>query len=219
MAIANASQTKKRTRIQEQKERIILDGAVKVFSTYGFHGTSVERIADEVGMSKPNLLYYYRRKSDIYLAVLKRTLEMWLEPLETLDPQGLPEQEITYYIKRKIEMSRLHPEASRLFVSEMLLGAPVMEQVLGTRVSELVERKVAVINTWIAEGRLRKIDPYHLLFMIWSTTQHYADFEVQVRAVLPHGDDRDRVFVEASQSICGIIMQGILPAPENTGAA
>ena len=208
---ARATQTKKRTRIQAEKEERILNAGLKVFSSFGFRGSSVDQIAEKAGMSKPNVLYYYRRKQDLYLAVLNRTLEMWLEPLEEIDVNGDPESEISQYIDRKIEYSKLYPEASRLFNSEILQEAPVLKPILETRVRELVEAKAKVISTWIRQKKISDVDPYHLIFMIWASTQHYADFETQVRAVMPGKRKRDKVFDEASRNIKTMLLNGILP--------
>jgi TetR/AcrR family transcriptional regulator len=122
---ARAHKTRKRTRIQLANESKILDAGLEVFSTYGFRGATVDQIAFLAGMTKPNLLYYFRRKEDIYLAVLNRTLDRWLAPLEALDPDGDPATEITAYIDRKIEISRDSPKASRLFAMEIMQGAPI----------------------------------------------------------------------------------------------
>ena len=58
---ARARQTRKRTRIQAANEKRILDAALETFSTYGFRGATVDQIASGAGMTKPNLLYYFRR--------------------------------------------------------------------------------------------------------------------------------------------------------------
>ncbi len=181
---ARAQRTRRRTRIQEENEERILDAALEVFSTWGYRGATVDQIAALAGMTKPNLLYYFRRKEDIYLAVLERTHEMWLEPLEHLDPAGDPATEIAAYVDRKLEMSRDNPKASRLFAMEILQGAPVLGATLAGRLKTLVDEKAAVIKGWIEAGRLAPVDPHHLIFMIWATTQHYADFDTQIRAVL-----------------------------------
>src|SRR3712207_6187605 len=109
-----------RTRIQAINRELILDAALEVFSRLGFRGATVDQIAAQAGMSKPNLLYYFRRKEDIYVALLERTLEVWLEPLRSLDAQGDPLSEIGRYIHLKLDMSRDNPKASRLFGNEIL---------------------------------------------------------------------------------------------------
>lgn len=208
---ARATQTKRRTRIQQEKEERILDAGLKIFSAYGFRGSTVDQIAKTAGMSKPNMLYYFRRKHDLYLAVLNRTLEMWLDPLEEIDINGDPEEEIGRYISRKIEYSKLFPEASRLFISEILQGAPVLKPILETRVRSLVEAKAKVIRKWSQQGQITETDPYHLIFLIWAATQHYADFETQIRAILPGIGKREALFDDANKVVKTIILEGIIP--------
>jgi TetR/AcrR family transcriptional regulator len=210
---ARAGKTRKRTRIQAENEVRILDAALEVFSTYGFRGATVDQIATLARMTKPNLLYYFRRKQDIYLAVLNRTHEMWLKPLEDLDPDGDPASEITAYVDRKLEMSRENPKASRLFAMEVLQGAPVLGGVLAGRLKTLVDEKAAVIRRWVAEGRLAPVDPYHLIFMIWATTQHYADFEVQIRAVLGPRAERPAHFDLARTTLEQMLVKGVIGRP------
>lgn len=206
---ARAGKTRKRTRIQEANEVRILDAALEVFSTYGFRGATVDQIADVAGMTKPNLLYYFRRKQDIYLAVLNRTLEMWLQPLEAVSADGDPATELTAYIDRKLEMSRDNPTASRLFALEILQGAPVLGEVLAGRLKTLVDEKAALIRRWVAEGRLAPVDPYHFIFMVWATTQHYADFEVQIRALLGPRVDRPQHFETARATLEHVLVAGV----------
>lgn len=207
---SRASLTKKRTRIQVEKERSILDAALEEFSTFGFRGATIDQIASRAGMTKPNLLYYFRRKQDIYLAVLRRTLDMWLRPLEALEADGHPPKEILAYINRKLELSRDNPTASRLFALEILQGAPVLGEVLGGQLKLLVDQKAAVIRRWAEEGRIAPIDPYHLIFMIWATTQHYADFEVQIRALLGAAISDSEQFDTAKATLSTIFMDGVL---------
>jgi TetR/AcrR family transcriptional regulator len=116
----------KTTRIQEINRRLILDAALDVFSTYGFRGTTIDQIAERAGMSKPNLLYYFPRKQNIYVTLLEETLTEWLAPLAEIDAEGDPIEQLRKYITLKINMSETHPEASRLFANEVLHGAPAI---------------------------------------------------------------------------------------------
>ena len=173
-----------KTRIQNQNEALILDAALDVFSTYGFRGSTVDQIAAKCGLSKPNLLYYFKRKEDIYTAVLERTLALWLAPLQALDPEKDPIEELTRYITAKLELTFARPEASRLFANEILHGAPHVGPFLKGPLKELVASKASVIRGWVKQGKLKPVEPEHLIFAIWAVTQHYADFAVQVEAVL-----------------------------------
>ncbi|SMC50279.1 transcriptional regulator, TetR family [Fulvimarina manganoxydans] len=202
---------KPRTRIQEINRSAILVAALDVFSIHGFRGSTVDQIAQRAGMSKPNLLYYFRRKQDIYRAVLESILADWLAPLEALDAEGDPIEELRRYISLKMRMSADNTAASRLFANEVLAGAPVIGEFLATHLKELVLRKAAVIGHWVQSGRLAPIDPVHLIFTIWATTQHYADFDAQIRAVLGQQIDRPGYREQAAQAVLSIILNGIRP--------
>jgi TetR/AcrR family transcriptional regulator len=177
------------TRIQAKNRAAILEAALTVFSDRGYSGATLAAIARAAGLSKANLLYYFPGKAAIYEALLASLLENWLAPLRALDADGAPREEILRYMRRKLEMSRHMPRESRLFAGEMLAGAPVMGATLAGELRALVDEKAEVIAGWAAAGRIAPVDPHHLIFSIWALTQHYADFDVQVRAVLGPGRD------------------------------
>lgn len=180
--------TKPPTRIQQRNRAAILSAGLDVFSQYGFRGTTLDQIAETAGLSKPNLLYYFASKEAIHAALLERLLDTWLDPLKALDPNGEPIHEIMSYARRKLALSRDFPRESRLFANEILQGAPRIEDILHSDLKTLVDEKAQIIKAWAQDGKIAQVDPHHLIFSIWALTQHYADFDVQVRAVL---GDRD----------------------------
>lgn len=200
-----------RTRIRARNEDRILDAALEVFADCGFKGATIDQIATRAGLSKPNLLYYFRRKKDLYLAVLERTLDMWLEPLSAIRADGDPAEEIRAYINRKLEISKLRPTASRMFANEMIQGAPLLKTVLQGSLRRIVDDKAAVIRGWAKAGRIADVDPYHLIFVIWAVTQHYADFASQVEAVVGGSLSDPKFFRETEAAIDHILLRGILP--------
>lgn len=196
-----------KTRIQSENEALILDAALEVFSAFGYRGSTVDQIAARSGLSKPNLLYYFRSKDEIYKAVLERTLALWLTPLQALDPVKDPVEELTRYISAKLDMSFANPQASRLFANEILHGAPKIEAFLKGPLKVLVDGKAEVINGWVSDGKLAPIDPYHLIFAIWAVTQHYADFAVQVEAVLGGKPNPGAI----REAVLRMLLQGVAP--------
>jgi TetR/AcrR family transcriptional regulator len=178
-----------RSRIQQKNRELILDAALEVFSLHGFRGATLDQIAEVAGLSKPNLLYYFPSKEEVHTALLTGLLDAWLDPLRAMDPQGQPLTEIMDYVRRKLDLSRDFPRESRLFAGEILQGAPRMRAAIEGDLRTLVTEKAAILTRWMDEGRIARVDPVHLIFSIWALTQHYADFDVQVRAVLGPGHD------------------------------
>jgi TetR/AcrR family transcriptional regulator len=192
---------------QRAKTEAILVAALDVFATHGFHGATLDAIAESAGLSKPNLLYYFASKEDVYLRLLSRLLDTWLEPLRGLDPEGDPLAEVRGYIGRKLQMARDYPRESRLFAGEVLQGAPRIGDTLSGPLRALVEEKAEVIRCWSRAGRIAPVDPYHLFFSIWAVTQHYADFDAQVRAVL--GSDDPARFEQAERFLTTLYTRGL----------
>lgn len=210
-ATARARAARPVTRIQREKRDQILKAALDVFSLNGFRGATVDQIAEAAGMSKPNLLYYFSGKEAIHKALLSTLLDMWLAPLREMDAAGDPIPEIRSYIRRKLEMARDFPRESRLFANEMLQGAPRTVDMLEGDLKALVDDKAEVILGWMAAGKLNRADPYHLIFSIWATTQHYADFDVQVRAVLGPNRNGETRFEDAARYLEQLFLHGLMP--------
>lgn len=206
--LPRAAQTKRRTRIQAEKEEVILEAALEVFANHGFRGATIDQIADQAGMSKPNLLYYFPAKEAIHRLLIDQILDTWLDPLRGINEEGEPLSEIKSYIRRKLEMARDFPRESRLFANEILQGAPRIQDELQD-LKDLVDEKAKVFKKWMEQGKMKKIDPYHMLFSIWATTQHYADFDVQVQAILGENACGDGRFEDAARYLDQLFVNGL----------
>jgi TetR/AcrR family transcriptional regulator len=199
------------TRIQKEKRDVILSAALEVFSVHGFRGSTIDQIAEVAGMSKPNLLYYFPRKEEIHRRLISELLVTWLAPLHEMRADGDPMSEIRSYIRRKLEMARDYPRESRLFANEMLRGAEHVVDMIEVDLKNLVDEKAKILLGWMDTGKLARTDPYHLIFAIWATTQHYADFDVQVRAVLGPGRNGDGRFEDAARTLEHLFISGLTP--------
>lgn len=191
------------------KRAAVLAAALGLFSRFGLHGTSVDQVAARAGVSKSNLLYYFPNKEELYVTVLRDLLEVWLEPLREFSAEQDPEQAIADYIRRKLAVSRDSPDASRLFCLEMIQGAPLLRDELDRELRRIVEHKSAVIREWINAGRLAEVDPQHLIFMIWATTQHYADFAVQVQALTGKSLADPAFFEQTVANVQAVVLRGV----------
>lgn len=199
----------KRSQAVSAKKQAILTAALKAFSQYGIHGTRLEQVAELAGVSKTNLLYYFPSKEALYVAVMQQILDIWLAPLRAFREDLAPLVAIKEYIRLKLEVSRDYPQASRLFCLEMLQGAPLVMDELTGDLKALVADKSAIIAGWIKAGKLAPVDPHHLIFMIWATTQHYADFATQVEAVTGKTLRDETFFQQTVENVQRIILDGI----------
>jgi TetR/AcrR family transcriptional regulator len=202
--------TNGRGRIRESNEQRLLKAAETVFAERGFSGATTAAIAARARLPKANLHYYFRTKAELYRAVLANVLELWLDELDRFTPDREPAEAIADYVAGKLHWSRARPNASKVFANEILHGAPFLESYLARDLLQRVEQKAKVIRQWIKRGKLRPVDPKHFIFQLWASTQHYADFEVQVRAVLGRKRLDERDFAAAAANITGLILKGCL---------
>lgn len=190
------------------QEAAIITAAERVFAGAGFGGATMAAIAMAAGVPKPNLHYYFGSKKALYRAVLERTLSEWLEPADSIAAAAEPREALERYIREKMRQSFTRPYASRVWANELLHGAPEVHGTLTRTLRPLVRRKAAVIDQWVAEGRMAPVDSMHLFFTIWAATQTYADFEVQTCAVLGCGSLDAEAQAKATQHVVSLILRG-----------
>lgn len=199
----------RRNEIRQQNETLILQAAEKVFAEAGFGGATMQLIADVAGLPKANLHYYFATKEDLYRRVVQNIFEIWLHAAESMDQATGPVEGIGAYIEAKMEISRRHPDGSKVWASEVMHGAPVIQDYLETTLREWTMGRAGLIQRWIDEGKMAPVDPSHLLYMLWATTQHYADFGHQIETLNGGAPLSDQQWRAAKDSVKAMILRGI----------
>jgi len=171
-------------KIRERNHELILAAAEHEFAVHGYRGASTQAIADRAGLPKANIHYYFKNKHLLYAAVLEQIMDAWNEALEDISPKDDPADVLRQFIRTKVELSYRKPRVSKLFAMEIIAGAPHLKEYIRTDMRQWVREKTKVFEQWIAEGRMAEVDPVQLIFLIWSSTQHYADFETQVLTLM-----------------------------------
>lgn len=199
----------RRTDIRRENERAILEAAEKVFAEAGFGGATMQLIADMAGLPKANLHYYFATKEDLYRRVVQQIFEIWLDAASSFDNASGPVEGIGAYIDAKMDISRTHPYGSKVWASEVMHGAPVIQDYLETTLRDWTEGRIAVIQRWIDEGKMKAVNPRHLLYLLWATTQHYADFGHQIQTLNGGQPLTDAQWREAKASVNDMVLRGI----------
>ena len=207
--MSDATRPLRRIEIRQQNETLILQAAEKVFAEAGFGGATMQLIADMAGLPKANLHYYFPTKEALYRQVVQNIFEIWLHAAGSMDRAPGPVEGIGAYIDAKMEISRRHPDGSKVWASEVMHGAPVIQDYLETTLRDWTTGRAALIQRWIDEGKMAKVDPEHLLYMLWATTQHYADFGHQIETLNGGKPLTDAQWRAAKDSGKTMILRGI----------
>lgn len=195
-------------RIRERNRENILAAAEREFAQHGFRGTTIQNIAEQAGLPKSNVLYYFSNKKRIYNAMFDDILARWNAVFSGIRPDDDPARALANFIRTKVELSRTHPLASRLFAMEIIQGAPFLKDHLRTSMREWVRGRAQVMQQWIDEGRMAAVDPVQLIFLVWSSTQHYADFQVQILMVENKAEYEQRDFDHAADFLIDVVLRG-----------
>jgi len=174
----------------------------------GYKGATVQSIADRANLPKANILYYFKNKENLYHAVLEQTLDMWDQGIGDIDPADGPKIAIEKFIASKVKMSFDHSSASKIYAMEIIQGAQHLKEFARTYLRKWVREKASLFQSWIDSGQMRNVDPYNLIFLIWSTTQHYADFETQILTVMNRGEYEEDDAEKITQFLTDFILRG-----------
>ena len=194
---------------RQESEQAILKAAEKVFAEAGYGGATMQLIADVAGLPKANVHYYFQTKEQLYRQVVSNIFDFWLEAASAFENAAGPAEGIGAYIDAKMEISRLHPNGSKVWASEVMHGAPIIQDYLENILVEWTNDRAEVIQSWIDQGLMDPISPRHLLYMLWATTQHYADFGHQVETLNDGKPLNEAQWEDAKNSVKAIVLKGI----------
>lgn len=195
-------------KIRDRNLSIIIDAAEEEFVQNGYQGTSIQSIANRAGLPKANVHYYFKRKSNLYVAVLDNIIRLWNDLLDEVTVNDDPATVLDLFIRKKVESSYTHPRASKLYAMEMIQGAPHLKGYIRTEMRQWVRRKTRIIESWIAQGRMEPVDPLHLIFLIWSSTQHYADFDVKILTIMNRAEYEPDMIEDIADFLSKMILAG-----------
>ncbi|MFQ3788702.1 TetR family transcriptional regulator C-terminal domain-containing protein [Halomonas sp. A29] len=204
---------RKQDEIRRQNRESILLAAECVFAEKGYAGASMGDIAKLAELPKSNVHYYFSTKEELYREVLLELLEVWKQDALCFELYDDPRIVLATYIRAKMQHSRSRAHGSKVWAAEVMHGAPMLKEELRENLYEWAKLKEAKIREWIENDRILPVEPSYLLYMIWASTQHYADFDYQIALLNDDHPLDDLQFEKAVQSVTGVILRGIGLSP------
>ncbi len=197
--------------IRAENERLILEAGERIFAQHGFRGATMQMIADQAGLPKANLHYYFDSKEKLYRRVVEKIFEIWLQAASSFENSDEPKEALKLYIYEKMQISRRHPYGSKVWANEVMQGAPIIQDFLETQLRSWTDGRIESIQAWIAAGKIRPVEPRWVMYMIWATTQHYADFGHQIETLNADAPLSEAQWEAASETVFEVIWNGLEP--------
>jgi TetR/AcrR family transcriptional regulator len=144
-------------------------------------------------------------------------LTAWFAAAGSFDDADEPAEALCRYISAKMDMARTMPLASKIFATEIIRGAPIVQDFLETRLREWVAAREKIFRSWIAQGRMAAVEPRFLLFMIWASTQHFADFQHQIATLNGGRQLSITQFEQAKRQLIKTVLYGVLNPQKRAG--
>ncbi|HDR9511399.1 TetR family transcriptional regulator [Burkholderia cepacia] len=207
---------RRKAHIRESNEAHLLACAEAVFAERGLDGASTAMIAERAGLPKANVHYYFPTKLALYRRVLDDLFEDWHRAAGSFEASDDPVEAIGGYVRAKMDLSRRRPLGSKVWANEIIHGAEHMHDILSQRVKPWFDTRVKVIDGWIARGLLAPIDAHALMYLIWATTQHYADFDAQIRALSGKRAFTRKAFDEKTEQVVQLVIRACGAVSPNT---
>lgn len=197
--------------IRAENERLILEAGERIFAQHGFRGSTMQMIADQAGLPKANLHYYFDSKEKLYRCVVEKIFEIWLQAASSFENSDEPKEALKLYIYEKMQISRRHPYGSKVWANEVMQGAPIIQDFLERQLRSWTDGRIESIQAWIAAGKIRPVEPRWVMYMIWATTQHYADFGHQIETLNADAPLSEAQWEAASETVFEVIWNGLAP--------
>tara|TARA_R110002073_G_scaffold187526_2_gene346238 strand:- start:1478 stop:2170 length:693 start_codon:yes stop_codon:yes gene_type:complete len=195
-------------KIRDRNFQVILDAAEEEFALFGFKGTSTQKIADRAGLAKANIHYYFNSKENLYLTVLDNIIHLWNDYFDEVKADDDPAEVLDNFIRKKVELAYKYPKSSRMFAMEIIQGAPHLQDYIRTEMRAWVRTKASALEQWMDQGKMKRVDPVYLIFLIWSSTQHYADFETQVLTIMNRAEYEREMIDQIADFLSNMILTG-----------
>ncbi len=199
------------TKAQEDKRRLLLDAAVRVFARKGYHAARVGDIAEEAGVAYGLLYHYFSSKEEVLRNVFRETWRALIATIESVERgEDTPREQLRKVAEILIRSWKRDPDLVRVLVLEV-----TRSQLLAGEMDEIVA-SFAVIQAIVERGQADGSVRGDLDARLASYVFYGAIDELLTGWVLGRLPDSDEDLARAERTVVEIVAGGL--APEHAGA-
>ncbi len=155
----------------------ILQAALQAFASQGYAGTSLNEIAEIVGIRRQSLLHHFPTKETLYRQVFAKRLSEWFVDMEGVtsdhEPDLTPWERVARTIATGFRFFQENPDFVRMVRREALDGADHLGFDLGTALRPMMDRSIVFFSREMDNGVFRRHDPEQLLLTGYGALLSY----------------------------------------------
>jgi TetR/AcrR family transcriptional regulator, fatty acid metabolism regulator protein len=194
----------------EEKRRLILDAAVRVFARKGFHTCRVGDISDEAGVAHGLLYHYFSSKDELLETVFRETWSELLAAIREVESSDAPAREQLRQVAAiMLRAWRRQPDLVRVLVREIARSPSLQGRV--DALDEALAAIERIVERGQAEGELRRDVDAHLASLVF-----YGGIETILTSWVLGRGGGDEDVAEAERAVVEVVCSGL--APERAAA-
>jgi len=150
-------------------EQKIYEAAKKVFQRKGWAGSRMQEIADEAGINKALLHYYFRSKDKLFKAVFKEIMGKVLpQILHVLNDENDLEKKVRLIVDRYFEVLIANPQMPLFVLNELKNNPQQFPEEMGFKEIIKLDKLALQLEQEYKDGNIKKTDPFHFIMNIVS---------------------------------------------------
>ncbi|WP_112063288.1 TetR/AcrR family transcriptional regulator [Hyphomonas pacifica] len=188
--------------------------SIRLFSRYGYDGTSTTAVARESGVSQPTIHYHFSDKMTLWKRAMRRMLRDMMKEnpyTEKILCEKDPVKRLRLRMIALMEAVRVHKAFGRVVMLEGISGGARLNWLIKEALSPFYEQFVVDIQECQASGRIKKVEISKLVIIMHSVATMYHNIAPLVREAF-NEDPSDMEETERYQKLAlDIVFKGLAP--------
>ena len=180
-----------------QTEEQILEAAKKVFHKQGFSGARMQEIADEAGINKSMLHYYFRSKDKLFQKVFQDSVRQFFPVIfNVLDSDLALVSKVEKLVETYYDIFREHPHLPRFVIHEMNQHPSRFKEFMDGAGIEIPAKFIEQIRAEIEAGKMKPIQPKAFIINTIALCVFPVIAQPMIETVFQMDDEQYRQFLE-----------------------